>query len=56
MMFSLTLFFGAGMVACAAATLAAFAKSGEQETLAGIIGLVAFVLAAVGGLARVYGI
>jgi membrane-associated phospholipid phosphatase len=55
-MFSLTLFAGACLIAFAAALLAAFSKSGEQETLAGIIGLVAFILAAVGGLARVYGI
>lgn len=54
-MISITLFLTAAFVACVSILFVVYAKSGEQETLAGIIGAMAFIVAAIGALFQVAG-
>ena len=54
-MIGISLFVVAGAIASGAALLAVYSRTGEQETLAGVIGFVAFLFAAGGALARVSG-
>lgn len=54
-MISVILFVAAGIVASAASLLIVYAKTGQQQTLGGIIAMLAFLVAMLGALARVSG-
>lgn len=55
-MTSVFLFIAAAIVASLASLLIVYAKTGEQQTLGGVIAMLALILAALGALARISGI
>ncbi len=55
MISALIMLFGLAL-ASGAAILVVYAKDGAQESLGGVVGLVSFIIMALGFVARVYGI